>query len=337
MIANAWQFLLSVIAQWAAKKVPQWALRWQNKVLFESPWLRAVRALMIMALTVMLLQLVVYGFDMLVPMQLPSAKWQQHQESTHRLSQQLDLQQTQFAVAQTQLNSNHMLLEAQQIQVDDLTLAWPNSNLRLFMLSRLQQMAQRRGLQVLDLKASPETPLHGYETSTLRFNVKGAEGAVQAYWQALNQLFQNGLWVTWVFRALPNGLSSLEGQLQLLWDADDAFTDTGVELLDAALTITETGRTNLNSLKTDEDLAHALPDQSPQSMQVVGSARPSGAAENIAAWTWIRSGTQIHLVQSGQRLGLERHRVGQVDDRGLWLLDESGQSDAKLGWEHVKP
>jgi len=143
--------------------------------------------------------------------------------------------------------------------------------------------------------------------------------------------------VTWVFRALPNGLSSLEGQLQLLWDAEDAFTDTGVELLDAALTGPETGRTSWTPRKTDENIAHALPDQSQQSMQVVGSARPSGAAENLATWTWIRSGTQIHLVQSGQRLGLEKLRVGQVDDRGLWLLDESGQSDTKLGWEHVKP
>ena len=337
MIANAWQFLLGAIAQWAAKQMPKWALHWQNKVLFESALSRAVRALVVMALTVMSLQFVVYGFDTLVPMQLPSARWQQYQESTHRLSQQLNLQQTQFAVAQTQLNSNHVLLGVQQNQVDDLTVAWPNSNFRLLMLSRLQQMAQRRGLQVLELKASPETPLHGFETSTLRFNVKGSEGAVQAYWHALNQLFQNGLWVTWVFRALPNGLSSLEGQLQLLWDAEDAFTDTGVELLDAAVTGPETRRTSWTPRKTDENLAHALPDQSQQSMQVVGSARPSGAAENLAAWTWIRSGTQIHLVQSGQRLGLERHRVGQVDDRGLWLLDESGQSEIKLSWEHVKP
>ena len=337
MIANAWQFMLSAIAQWAAEKVPQWALRWQNRVLFESTLPRAVRALVVMALTMMSLQLLVHGFDTLVPMQLPSAKWQQHQESTHRLLQQLNLQQTQFAVAQTQLNSNNVLLEAQQIQVDDLTVAWPNSNLRLSMLNRLQQMAQRRGLQVLDLKASQETPLHGYETSTLRFNVKGSEGAVQAYWQALNQLFQNGLWVSWVFRALPNGLSSFEGQLQLLWDADDAFTDTGVELLDAALTGSETKPNSLIPRKTHEDLTHALPDLSPQSMQIVGAARPSGAAENIAAWTWIRSGAQIHLVQSGQRVGLEKHRVGQVDDRGLWLLDESGQSETKLGWELVKP
>jgi hypothetical protein len=337
MIANAWQFLLGTIAQWAAKQMPRWALRWQNKVLFESPWSRAVRALVAMTLTMLLLILVGYGIGTFAPMQLPSAKWKQHQENTRRLSQQLNLQKSQLTVAQTQLNVNHHLLEAQQIELDELTVAWPNSNFQLSMLNRLQQMAQRRGLQVLDLKVSPESPLQGYETSTLRFNVKGSEGAVQAYWQVLNQLFQNGLWVTWVFRSLPNGLISLEGQLQLLWDADDAFTDTGVEQLHLALTGSETGRTSLNPRKTDEDLAPALPDQSPQSMQVVGSARPSGAAENIAAWTWIRSGTQVHLVQSGQRVGLERLRVGQVDDRGLWLLNESGQSETKLAWELVKP
>lgn len=110
MIANTWQFMLSAIAQWAAEKVPQWALRWQNRVLFESTLPRAVRALVVMTLTMMSLQLVVHGFDALVPMQLPSAKWQQHQESTQRLSQQLNLQQTQFAVAQTQLISNNVLL-----------------------------------------------------------------------------------------------------------------------------------------------------------------------------------------------------------------------------------
>jgi hypothetical protein len=159
----------------------------------------------------------------------------------------------------------------------------------------------------------------------------------RAYWQALNQLFQNGVWVSWIFRLLPNGQTALEGHLQLLWDADDAFTDTGVELLDVAVLATHLDLSPSTVRKGVDDLAHVLPAQSPQSMQVVGSARPSSPALNLAAWTWIRSDAQIHLVQSGQRVGLEKYKAGTVDDHGLWLVGETGRPATQLSWEVVKP
>ncbi len=54
--------------------------------------------------------------------------------------------------------------------------------------------------------------------------------ATASFWKALNQWFQNGNWTAISWRRLPDGHFSLEGQLHLLWDAQDAFTDTGVEL-----------------------------------------------------------------------------------------------------------
>lgn len=311
--------------------LPQLHVRWQNQSLFASPLSRVMRALVLSACAFGLSLLLWSAAIALMDWQVPTAQWQQHQLQAHARANQLVTQHGQRQVAQARLEKLRLAALDHQVQMDELTVAWPNSGMRLSLLSRLQSMAQQRGLHVLYLNATPEGAQHGYEGTALKFSVRGTEWATHAYWQALNQLFQNGVWTTWACRVLPDGQYVLEGQMSLLWDAQDAFTDTGVELQDHSATLAS------EVAGATPSAWHVLPSQSQSQMRVVGAAQATQTDRQASAWTWVRVGTQIHLVRSGQRLGLEQSQAKFTDAQGLWLSPGWGQPDIQLGWEEVKP
>jgi hypothetical protein len=310
--------------------MPLLTLNWQNQTLFSSPIARCWRALALGGFTC---ALVLLSWQLAVPWAawpLPSVQWQQHQEMTQLASKHMAAQQNMTSAFEANMAQLRAAALEHHQQMDDLILAWPNSAIRLSLLNLLHQMAQQRGLQVLQLKSTPEPEQHGYEGSSVKFNVLGTEWATHAYWQALNQLFQNGLWVSWVYRLLPDGQYALEGHLSLLWDAQDAFTDTGVALQDHAAA-SKKQAVPLPSVQ------HVLPDQSHGQMRLVGSAQAEHSEKPTTAWTWIRSGAQVHLVRPGQLLGKEQLMVRFADAEGLWLSPGEGLSDIQLGWDGVKP
>jgi hypothetical protein len=338
-LKNVMQTWGDTLAQSSLKHLPQLHLRWQNQSLFVSPVSRVLRALSLGACALGLMLLLWPVASALLGWSVPTAQWQQHQLQARALADSWAEKQKQEQILQARLEKSRRAAIAHQVQIDELILAWPNSGLRLSLLNRLQSMAQQRGLHVLYLNAAQEAGQQGYEGSALKFSVRGTEWATHAYWQALNQLFQNGLWTSWACRLLPDGQFALEGQMSLLWDAQDAFTDTGVELQEHSTALASQGANPLDSA------GHVLPGQSQSQMRVVGAAQPvqrdqhasANASASASAWTWIRAGTQIHLVRSGQRLGLEQSQAKFADAQGLWLSPGLGQADIQLGWEDVKP
>jgi hypothetical protein len=183
------------------------------------------------------------------------------------------------------------------------------------LIHRLQQLAQTKNLYIVQMKFSPMPDEQGFEASALDFSLKGSQAATYAYWQALNQLFQNGLWPKLMWRLLPTGEYLLEGQIHLLWDAEDAFTDTGVELQAAS-------RAKAKNLSFDE---RVLPDHSVAQMRLVGTVQTLAEPPTKLFWTFLQSGRQISAVRPGQYLGIENRLVLSLDAKGLWLADEFGQ------------
>jgi hypothetical protein len=327
------QFELWRMALWVqffSRLMPTLTLRWQNQKLFSSPLARCLRALFVGLCS---FGLVWVSWQFLVPWtawSVPSFQWQAQQalaqkEAAHRVQKH-----THSMAMQTSLSQLRAVNLQQQAQIDDLTLAWPNSVLRLTLLNRLQQMAHQRGLHVLQLKSIPESVQHGYESSSLKFNVRGSEWATHAFWQALNQLFQNGVWVSWAYRLLPDGQYALEGHIALLWDTQDAFTDTGVALQSQA-------DTALPIAKVLPSLEHVLPNHSQAQMRLVGAAQSALAGRGESDWTWIRAGTEIRLIRPGQLLGKEQSMVRHFDAQGLWLSSGEGMPDVRLSWEGGRP
>jgi hypothetical protein len=134
----------------------------------------------------------------------------------------------------------------------------------------------------------------------------------------------------------------LEGQLHLLWDAQDAFTDTGVELQansrSAAGSAAEV-KTNLNNLNAQK--SHLWPDQSLSQMRLVGAAQSVDPLSKDWSWTLLQLGRQIQAVRPGQYLGIENRRVLSLDAQGLWLEGGPGTELrlplTLLAWEKVLP
>ena len=245
------------------------------------------------------------------------------------LQAQQALQRAKFkALSLTHAQKIEALLEYQS-QVDELILAWPNSAFRMQLIHRLQQLAQTKNLHILQMKFTPLPDEQGFEVGTLDFSLKGSQAATFAYWQSLNQLFQNGIWPKLTWRLLPTGEYALEGQIHLLWDADDAFTDTGVELQDASRVLAEK-----KSLSLD---ARALPDHSVAQMRLVGAVQSLTASQHTLFWTLVQSGQQTSAVKPGQYLGIENRLVLSLDAQGLWLGNEFGQPSSLLAWEKVLP
>ena len=229
-----------------------------------------------------------------------------------------------------------------QLALDELILAWPNSALRSQLIHRLQRMAHSQNLRIEQMALTPLPNEHGFEAGTLSFLVKGPEISTASYWKALNQLFQNGNWTALTWRRLPDGSFSLEGQLHLLWDAQDAFTDTGVELQAnsrrAAVSAAEV-KTNLNNLNAQK--SHLWPDQSLSQIRLVGAAQSVDPLSQDWTWTLLQLGRQIQAVRPGQYLGIENRRVLSLDAQGLWLEGGLGTELrlplTLLAWEKVLP
>ena len=310
-----------------SKAWPLAALHLRNRTLFRSVWARLGRAILMCGVSMVLLfgawqALTAAGF-------MPSYRLQwQHMANAHMTRQaELSLQMANStALTLAHAQRNHALLEY-QAQVDELILAWPNSVFRMHLIHRLQQLAQTKNLHIVQMKFTPMPDEQGFEAGALDFSLKGSQAATYVYWRSLNQLFQNGVWPKLIWRLLPTGEYSLEGQIILLWDAEDAFTDTGVELQAAS-------RVKAKSTSVDE---RVLPDHSVAQMRLVGTGQTLAEPQAKLFWTLLQSGRQIIAVRPGQYLGIENRRVLSLDVQGLWLADEFGQPAALLAWEKGTP
>ena len=329
--AKVFQDITDPLAHWVFLRWPKWVLNWQNQSYFASPMLQAWWVMLLCLCWVGLLQALWRGLVAALALSVPSAQWIERQQQVQEALRQSAVQQTQAMKVQADLAQQDLLIRQHQAQVDDLLVAWPNSAIRLSLLHRLHRMAQQRGVMVQQLKLMPEPAKHGEEASTFKFSVQGAEGAVHAFWQDLDQWLQNGLWSSWVCRRQADGRYVLEGQLSLLWDAQDADTDTGVALQAEAAALANLQAPSILSS------AHVLPKESQSQMRVVGVAQSSHLSDKGAAWTWVRSGSQTHLVRPGQHVGLEQSQAKWTDAQGLWLSPGLGQPDVRLDWDGVKP
>jgi len=312
LVSNAW---------------PQAAFHWRNRSLFRSVWTRVGRAILMCGVSMVLLfgawqALIAFEF-------VPSYRlqWQQMaKENITRVAEQALQKANANALSLTHAQRNDALLEYQS-QVDELILAWPNSAFRMQLVHRLQQLAQTKNLYIVQMKFTPTPDEQGFEAGALDFSLKGSQAATYAYWQSLNQLFQNGVWPKLIWRLLPTGEYSLEGQINLLWDAEDAFTDTGVELQAAS-------RVKAKNLSVGE---RVLPDHSVAQMRLVGTVQTLAEPQTKLFWTLLQSDRQIIAVSPGQYLGIENRRVLSLDAQGLWLADEFGQPATLLAWEKAMP
>ena len=310
-----------------SKAWPQAAFHWRNRSLFRSVWARVGRAILLCGVSMVFL----FGaWQALIASEfVPSYRlqWQQMaKENTTRVAEQALQKANANALSLTHAQRNDALLEYQS-QVDELILAWPNSAFRMQLVHRLQQLAQTKNLHIVEMKFTPMPDEQGFEAGALDFSLKGSQAATYAYWQSLNQLFQNGVWPKLIWRLLPSGEYSLEAQINLLWDAEDAFTDTGVELKADSLV-------KPKSLSLDD---RVLPDHSVAQMRLVGTVQTLAEPHANLFWTIIQSGRQISSVRPGQYLGIENRLVLSLDAKGLWLGDEFGQPSTLLAWEKVAP
>ena len=329
--AKAFQDVTALCGNWMLQRWPKWVLNWQNQSLFASPMQVAGAALLLCSCLGGLVPVLWRGWVAAFGLSVPSAQWIEHQQQVQETMRLAVLQQSQAQTAEAAFAQQDLLLRQHQAHVDDLLVAWPNSAIRLTLLPRLHRMAQQRGLVVQQVKLTPEPAVHGFEASALKFSVLGTEVAVNAYWQDLDQWLQNGLWTAWVCRRQADGRYVLEGHLFLLWDAQDADTDTGVALQFEAAALAHSRD------PSREPSAHVLPKESHSQMRVVGLAQSSHATDLGETWTWVRSGSQTHLVRPGQQLGLEQSQAKRTDAQGLWLGSGGGQPEVQLEWEVVKP
>ena len=310
-----------------SKAWPQAALRWRNRTLFRSVWARVGRAILMCGVSMVFLLGAWQALTAAGLMPSYRLQWQYmaNAHMTRQAEQSLQIANS-TALSLANAQSNHALL-AYQAQVDELILAWPNSAFRMQLVHRLQQLAQTKNLYIVQMKFTPTPDEEGFEAGALDFSLKGSQAATYAYWQSLNQLFQNGVWPKLIWRLLPTGEYSLEGQINLLWDAEDAFTDTGVELQAAS-------RVKAKNLSVGE---RVLPDHSVAQMRLVGTVQTLAEPQTKLFWTILQSGRQISSVRPGQYLGIENRLVLSLDTKGLWLGDEFGQPSTLLAWEKVAP
>jgi hypothetical protein len=310
-----------------SKAWPQAALRWRNRTLFRSVWARVGRAILMCGVSMVFLLGAWQALTAAGLMPSYRLQWQYmaNAHMTRQAEQSLQIANS-TALSLTNAQRNHALL-AYQAQVDELILAWPNSAFRMQLVHRLQQLAQTKNLHIVQMKFTPTPDEQGFEAGALDFSLKGSQAATYAYWQSLNQLFQNGVWPKLIWRLLPTGEYSLEGQINLLWDAEDAFTDTGVELQAAS-------RVKAKNLSVGE---RVLPDHSVAQMRLVGTVQTLAQPQTKLFWTILQSDRQISSVRPGQYLGIENRLVLSLDTKGLWLGDEFGQPSTLLAWEKVAP
>jgi hypothetical protein len=328
----------------ASRRWPAASLRWRNRQLFATAEARVWRVMVIGSLSMVLVGM---GWQMLsgagwIHSHLVEIKQLQGELATFQNNASL-LQIKSEALALGNEKSKASQLEY-QLALDDLILAWPNSVLRSQLIHRLQRMAHAQNLRIEQMTLTPLPNEHGFEAGTLTFNVKGPEMATASFWKALNQWFQNGNWTAIIWRRLPDGHFSLEGQLHLLWDAQDAFTDTGVELQANIRSAAEGNvklNVNHNNLNISVQKSHLWPDQSLSQMRLVGAAQSVDPSSQDWTWTLLQLGRQIQAVRPGQYLGIENRRVLSLDTQGLWLEGGAGTElslpHTLLAWDKVLP
>jgi Tfp pilus assembly protein PilP len=132
-----------------------------------------------------------------------------------------------------------------------------------------------------------------------------------------------------------------------LWDAEDAFTDTGVELqargrsaADAKVNLKQK-LNNINNINNSLQKSHLWPDQSLSQMRLVGAAQSADPSNKDWTWTLLQLGRQIQAVRPGQYLGIENRLVLSLDSQGLWLEGATGTELSLpltlLEWDKVLP
>lgn len=251
-------------------------------------------------------------------------RWVQSQEDLNVLRASLTARQLKAASLATQMAQDRDSELALLSQIDEFTLPWPNSNVRLILLNQVEKMASQKGLHLLQLKMLKLKDVHGYEASSLHFNVRGTAWATETFWHWLDQKLPNGQWLYLKWSPTPDGRYALEGQIQMLWDAQDAMTDTGVEMA-------WRGAHEL-AAKVEGDALHVLPHQSQTTMRMVGSAQANGPLGEALSWAFVQSDAKVHVVKSGHNLGIENSKVQQANGAGLWLQDRDGQTAMPLAW-----
>lgn len=309
---------------------PQTSLRWRNGALSQVAGFNGLMGLACMFLSAALL-----GVLQLLLHQ--TGLWGSPVAIRHNLLSEIDSLQPQAMQVQTELATRSLWLSQKKLilndlveQSDALVSQWPNSALRMPLLSQLQTLALQRGLQVIELKVAPSPNTHGFETSRLLLQMKGSERATYDYWQTLNRVLNNGIWLnaSWLLQA--DGQYLMSAQLHLWWDVEDASTDTGVELRWADALMSKS-TLDLAAIRSHDLSAHVFPDQSHAQMRLVGS----GLSD--VTWALVKSGQQVLPVQTGQYLGSERAKVQFANDQGLWGDVDGGPPQKLLGWEVAKP
>jgi len=262
---------------------------------------------------------------------VPELGWMSHQFRLAQVQKDLNVLRASEAVVQlkaislaTQLAKDRKTELTLLAQIDEFTLHWPNSNLRLILLNQVEKMASQKGLQLLQLKMLKLKEVQGYESSLLQFSVRGTAWATETFWRWLDQKLPNGQWLYLKWSAMPDGRYALEGQIQMLWDAQDAMTDTGVEMAwrDA----------HELAARGEAEVHHVLPHQSQTAMRMVGSAQASGLSGEALTWAFVQSDAKVHVVKSGHNLGIENSKVQNANGAGLWLRDRDGQTPMPLAW-----
>lgn len=342
-----WQEMLQELLGWLRKWLwhcfPKASLRWRNGALWRVAGFRwGVRLAMtvITAFMVALVQWLLHESGWRVS---PIALRNDLIQEVHKLKS-LSLQAQSNATAQNLLwFQKKAALHEMSEQVDTLVAHWPNSAMRMPLLSQLQAHALQMGLQVIELKALPSPDVHGFESSRVHLQMKGTEQATYAYWQNLDQVFANGLWPNLSWTIQPDGQYLLAAQLHLWWDADDALTDTGVEVrwLDSLIKkpVTQPALAHDFSI----DFGHVFPNQSHAHMKLVGSADSGSSAFDLSrqppqmGWALVKSGQQVLPVRSGQYLGSERSKIHFANEQGLWGEMADGPAQKLLTWEANKP
>jgi hypothetical protein len=321
--------LMGHLVSWASSAWPQIAFDWRNQKLFGSVWARIARGLLVCGLCMTSIGAVWHLLTSSGWIQSQQQQWQSEMMLQKNRQAELAMQKAKFQALKLNHAQSKLALLEYQSQVDELILAWPNSALRMQLIPHLQKLARAHKLHIVQMKFTPLSNLQGFEVAALDFSLKGPQWATFVYWQSLNQLFQNGIWPTLSWRLLADGDYALEGQVHLLWDAEDAFTDTGVELQAASRIKVEQRDRSLE--------VHVLPDHPLVQMRLVGAAQPYSASNDGAFWTLLQSGRQTIAVQTGHYLGIENRRVLSLDAKGLWLEGEPGQPSSLLAWDKVPP
>ena len=321
------------------KWFPALALQWRNGIFFEPLWTRACAS---MALTGLAAIGVIAAASLLT---LTGAYISQDNrrselaQDLEALKRQAVLLQSEQASRQAVLQKNQSVLRELEEKSGDLLVHWPNSALRMPLLSQLQGLAVRRDVQLVKIQALSLPDEMGFESSAVRFHLKGTALATYGYWQTLNHVFSNGSWKRLSWELGPDGLFSFEAQLNLWWDSQDAYTDTGVavrwnDALTHAPNVTA-------SPEVGESLPmhHVFPNQSHAQMRMVGFAKfDTDKPSNIPkVWALVKSGHQVLPVQTGQLVGTEKLRVQRVDAQGLWLATQSDHPQTLVIWEAPKP